>query len=704
VNWPSYAATHSCHRRLELGPCSPQRAAWFSRQTLTLNFGILTAGLLLLCMSLPQRESIFVPGGLAKDHAQILGNHLVSERCSLCHPNSHGDLRGSPLQDDLCIQCHQSHLPDTRLRSPHDVPHEQLVKLTAKANPFAELSSAHPVSQTSCAMCHVEHRGANFDLTAVSDASCQACHQQRFKSLAEGHPAFEGFPYRSQRRIAFDHAAHKNKHFGTKNETFECRRCHVDDQRPGGLGSIFRSVGFEQSCGSCHQPSIQAASIDGWAILQLPSIEAGDSVNAQQALADWPTSARFGYEGQIDVPLRLLLAADSALEATLAKLPPSGQLQHIANAEERGSVTRDLARGLRKLIHEVAADGQAAWQRRLLASAQRQLARELTPHELKLVAALSQGVPPDLFRQMEATWFSDAATGVALRLLQGNSGNQGAPLHMISQIAGDDTLLSETENDSLLGQVDDNDLLSQEDSDSLLSGAGNDLPLEGTSNSSAASNSRLTALRGSQHVTAGGWYLDHELLALRYMPRGHADPTLAAWAEFIALLDASAATTQPTHSDDARVAQHADSSRLTHGLPVPGGCTQCHLLHVNKASLDSTTPWTSLTRKSNVRLFTKFDHTPHLTLPKLEDCGYCHQFNDRQTDNLQTLLVALRQSANGVDTPQQSTETVCQFLSDEFIDMRIEQCAACHRSGGASESCTQCHHYHVGTSGMNGSK
>ena len=49
----------------ELGPCVPRKAAWFSRQVLALNVAILVAGLLLLCMAFPQREAVYVPGGLS---------------------------------------------------------------------------------------------------------------------------------------------------------------------------------------------------------------------------------------------------------------------------------------------------------------------------------------------------------------------------------------------------------------------------------------------------------------------------------------------------------------------------------------------------------------------------------------------------------------------------------------------------------------
>ncbi|MEO8268652.1 MAG: hypothetical protein ABI557_02965 [Aureliella sp.] len=691
----------------ELGPCSPQRAAWFSRQTLAMNLGILTAGMLLLSMSLPQREEFFVPGGLAKVHAQILSNHLVADRCSLCHPNSHGDVPSSMNQDDLCTNCHKGHLPEASLRNPHDVPREYLVKLTAKANPFDEVNGEHTVSHTSCAMCHIEHRGATFDLTAVSNTSCQACHQRRFESLAAGHPTFEGFPYRTQRRIAFDHAAHEQKHFGTKSETFECGRCHFEGVGREKLGPIIRTVGFEQACSRCHAQAIEAATINGWAFLQLPSIEFADSENSQLGLSQWPAAARFGYEGQIDVPLRLLLAADPEMRDVLAQIPATGQLQQITtDADQRGSVARSLARGLRRLIREFAADGQAAWQRRLIATASQRFGRELTGAELKLVDTMIQGVPPDLFRQMEDSWFGDSPSGVARK--SDPSQTQPSPLLMVSQTNNYDALLSDSSDDSLL---------SDGIEDALLYGApaDDDTLLNGNAVSRGSAESKLTALRGTQHVAAGGWFLDHELLALRYMPRGHADPTLAAWAEFIALLDASPTRSteptdpmQPVQGVPLHMAATGGSSQLTDGAAIPGGCSLCHLLPFENYSLESpienSSNWTSLARTSNIRPFTKFDHSPHLTLPTLSDCRYCHQLNNQHKSCLQAVIAENINSTAASSSRQKWTGAACQFLRDEFIDMRVEQCSACHQAGGASDGCTVCHNYHVGASGMNWSK
>ncbi len=73
----------------ELVTCIPRRSQSSRRQSLRLNLAILTGGLLMLCMALPSREKVFVPGELSSKHAQILDNTVAADRCSLCHPTSH---------------------------------------------------------------------------------------------------------------------------------------------------------------------------------------------------------------------------------------------------------------------------------------------------------------------------------------------------------------------------------------------------------------------------------------------------------------------------------------------------------------------------------------------------------------------------------------------------------------------------------------
>lgn len=713
----------NCRRAVaELGPCIPERSAWFSRHNLAINTAILVGGLLLLCMAIPQSEQVFVPGGLSKKHATILGNQLVSERCRVCHVSPHSEQHAGLDQDDLCLQCHRSHMPDATLRLAHDLSLPQLEFVSQKVparlpdESSAELPFSHLSTDTKCAMCHVEHHGEDRDIKSIANRRCQACHQERFPSFAMGHPPFQSYPYQTQRSIAFDHAAHSGKHFHQKNETFDCRRCHWNDQQSGPVGSIFRTVGFEKACASCHQEPVRAAAVNGWAILQMPCIAPADRQDASLGLGDWPEEASFDYDGEIGIAMRLLLAGDAEASAALKKLPSSGRIAEVP-AADRPAVARSLAHAFRKLINEVAREGQMAWQHRLAMVVHSALGREPNPNEMRLIDELSKGLPPDLFREIERNWF-----GTSLKFtLQPAGDGRGSPRFTLAGTQSQDSAVDEEEllipaNTSFTGEG--------ADADSVLRNGFESPEIKTDADSTAQERLVWTKLEGSKHVGAGGWFLDRDLLAVRYVSSGHADPVLSAWAELVAIVEKGA-------SSDPGTAWHVPD--LLPGSMVPGRCTECHLIRDGTQAQDNWSHWRSVYRPDSARPFTKFDHTPHLTIPSISDCRYCHVLNQvngradpavdthasradtnkRETRNalitsltrpgnsLAAVLENFAASRNADPSHFVSLRTQMQgFLNSEFHSMNLSQCVACHHKGGANDDCTQCHNYHVGSDGF----
>ena len=163
------------------------------------------------------------------------------------------------------------------------------------------------------------------------------------------------------------------------------------------------------------------------------------------------------------------------------------------------------------------------------------------------------------------------------------------------------------------------------------------------------------------------------------VPIGHADPWLTKWVELEEMRRGSGALLS-----DLKAQQK---------IALAQQCRQCHSLH----STDSNQPspslnwtvsfrkanqggkdllmsdsisnecWKANRRAANLRPITKFDHGPHLTLPKLNDCQSCHQLG-----------------------------------KNDFLPMQKNQCSSCHQANAAGESCTQCHNYHVGSKGWAG--
>jgi hypothetical protein len=550
--------------------------------------------------------------------------------------------------------------------------------------------------ETACASCHIEHHGRHSDLQAITDARCQACHVKQFDSFGNGHPEFNNYPVAQSRRIAFTHQAHLEKHFAVKNESFDCSKCHVDSNQRGGVGSVFRTLSFEAACARCHEESINAATIDGWVLLQLPSVKPSDTLQSALGLTDWPTTAQFGYEGSIPLVMRALLMADRSTEKALKQLPESGDLKSIPNFAKAGrDTTISIAVGTRALINDIAADGQVAWRSRLEKVLTDALARDLAPRETKLIDELCAGLPPDIFRQMQQTWFGQGANGIALDDVI--APKTGTPVTQLVSAQEDDLLLGSTSNkeadDDLLGIPEQR--TDQEKAQAVGSTAtqvtelesDEDLLLGNKSESTGLPvRQKLTKIRGAIHVVQGGWYLDNETLSLRYMPRGHNDPTLAAWSEFAMLL---AGATLDDASDSAKYPELSKQ--------VPGGCTQCHVLDATDAGVSWTeSPWSAISKPATARPITKFDHTPHLTLPSLVDCKYCHQLDSAVGTKSQYQLTGKQGDSKQGDSKQGDSilSDSKQGINCEFKSMHLEQCSACHRPNAASTSCTQCHNYH----------
>lgn len=713
----------------DLHNCMPIKAAWFSRQTLTLNLAILCGGILLSCMALSFREAAFVPGKLTEPHAQILGNRLISERCSLCHPNSHAgaiaDVAGR-TQDELCMQCHAEHMPDAAMRSPHDLKTTMIDVLRAKADASSnenvaqliglrETQSPIALNETNCAMCHVEHRGPHHDLKQMSDARCQACHQVQFAGLGDGHPEFAGFPYSRKRQIAFDHASHASRHFAQKSESFDCSVCHVDSSKVGSVGEVFRSVGYEQACARCHDASIRAGQSDGWIVFQLPSIDENDASQPEHGLSDWPSAARFGYDGIISMPTAWLLYGDPAARQALNRIGGDGQLSQIdIRNEEDVAAARVIARSMRTLVRQIADDGQAAWVDAARLACEQIVERELAEHELLLIQRLASGMPPDLFRQIELRWFQ-----LDGKLAQASATTDRTRARLTgARLGADDTPADSADDSLLLDWSDDEpveDLLRGGDTGELLSGddAGDLLTGDELGETGAAETARpLGKLTGAKHVPQGGWYLDEDLLAVRYMPTGHADPPLAAWTEFSIWMSGVSGAKAGTDADGLPPCVAASVSRM-----VPGSCVECHLVDAGSVASDKQA-WQAVLQPVDIKPFTKFNHGPHLTLPMVRDCRYCHVINGLAEDGVERLVQADYSPSDHshpgslaeVWSQYKSSSTVAAHeavrihLSEEFQGMEQSQCTACHRPGGADSGCTQCHNYHVGSSGFEWSR
>ncbi len=199
---------------------------------------------------LPAAAQLFSPGELAAPHAQLEG----LKNCLKCHE------RGERLANDLCFSCHGE------------------IATRAKAGRGYHGQAA--VRGQSCASCHHEHRGRDFDLIKWTPSrtefdhaqtgfplgrghaavKCEACHEPRFiddpKVLALRREQKRADTYLGvSRRCA---TCHFDEHRGQEGD--RCESCHHDTAwKPATRFSHDKESKFplkgkhaSVACGKCH--------------------------------------------------------------------------------------------------------------------------------------------------------------------------------------------------------------------------------------------------------------------------------------------------------------------------------------------------------------------------------------------------------------------------------------------------------------------
>lgn len=263
----------------QLPPCQPVRSLRSRRRVIS---GVTAAGTLGLCLiilggssgdgshSPTSTTAIISPGPLSAHHA------TMNEGCSACHSaatQSPVDFlscvfggAGGIDESHKCLKCHED-LGEHALQ-PHSLSPARLAALPQHSDGsrhttqqmLSRLLVGHQTTesgQLACATCHQEHRGADFDLTSMTNAQCQSCHSSTFHSLADGHPDFDERP---RARLHFDHLTHLNLHFQSFERLMpdgkarmQCGDCH----QPDSSGHMINLESFEVMCASCHEPQIR---------------------------------------------------------------------------------------------------------------------------------------------------------------------------------------------------------------------------------------------------------------------------------------------------------------------------------------------------------------------------------------------------------------------------------------------------------------
>src|SRR5262249_46249269 len=156
--------------------------------------------------------------------------------------------------------------------------------------------------------------------------------------------------------IAFNHAAHHDKHFAEKKQTFDCRSCHVDDS----TGKVQLLASYESTCAACHDEKIATSVARGVPVLTLPTMDVAAMRAAGFDIGDWPKSATGDFDGRLPPAMKLLLSADPAAAQALARLGADFDFQDV-NPKDRGQLEACavLADSIKRLMAEMAGSADA---------------------------------------------------------------------------------------------------------------------------------------------------------------------------------------------------------------------------------------------------------------------------------------------------------------------------------------------------------
>ncbi|MBI06950.1 MAG: hypothetical protein CMM54_08225 [Rhodospirillaceae bacterium] len=238
-------------------PCQPRRTIRSIRGLLAISAFAIVVGVIALMLTLDSgdaaRDSIIQPGSLTGGH----DNFTSAEGCISCH-SAHNEDAGDWFlaaftEEDMTDQCVDCHTFGGDPRHAHN----------------ANFASEGPTTQ--CVMCHTEHKGEDADIKSMSDAQCNACHENSIDSFSSNHPAFgANFPHDRRTSVQFNHTSHLSKYFVDKRYQEKapenCTSCHSVDT----AAKAVAPASFEETCATCHNPAIREREL---LVLRLPEFE-----------------------------------------------------------------------------------------------------------------------------------------------------------------------------------------------------------------------------------------------------------------------------------------------------------------------------------------------------------------------------------------------------------------------------------------------
>jgi hypothetical protein len=384
-------------------------------------------GIVIIAASYASRAQFLMPGPMTAAHG-------LQTDCRSCHANvpdgRFGWLRSvlAPAEPKkeiaACLTCH---MIDGREQSPHDLALEELEKRTKRIQSKRALNAPSMIARVgndllpikhhidegiSCATCHREHQGKDFDLNHVSDDRCQSCHAVQFRSFAKGHPEFDSYPYRRRTRIIYDHASHFGKHFpeALKKKTASqsvpkvCTDCHSTQ----GDKRLMSVKPFKAVCSSCHLNQIvgteRASGPKGIAFITLPGLDLETLKEKGVSIGEWPQDS----EAEVTPFMELLIGLDGHRRQILRNISKLDLLDLSSASATEISAVEAFAWELKVLLHELSTSKASEIAKRLSQATGARVDPDVTA---KLVAT----IPRDVLLSAQREWLPNLHKEISTR-------------------------------------------------------------------------------------------------------------------------------------------------------------------------------------------------------------------------------------------------------------------------------------------------
>ena len=393
-------------------PCVPQATLRRKRGKVTFWATALTVAVAALVLGTQARDRVFDPGPVIQGHGEV-GN------CATCHVAFDGGpaawLKAAVRPDDphgdsdKCVACHDRGRHATHPHNLSPAVLEQHTRTITANTPQSRPSWMVAVRDSvfdlpeeaedalACATCHKEHRGAQFDATAVPDDRCQTCHAVKFTSFAEGHPPFDRYPYLRRTRLSFNHESHFNRNFSeskVKNPPQTCGACHV----PDASGRYMEVKPFNETCAACHTKDIQGeglAGTKGIPVIALPELDLETLQEKKIDVGQWP---EYAIAQNLSPFMVMMLSGQPGLEIDLA-LVQRLELSDLTEAKEGElRAVQNVAWAIKELLYDIVVTGAETVRARIELSLNRNL-------EADIAAQLIGQIPLDVMRAAQRDWF-----------------------------------------------------------------------------------------------------------------------------------------------------------------------------------------------------------------------------------------------------------------------------------------------------------